>query len=173
MIKLESVSLKKKDTQVLKNITFNIDSGQRISIVGPSGSGKTSILRVIAGFENIKSGKLLINKTDASMLSPYDRNIGYVFQNLALWPHMNVHKHLDFQLKGQTGLDKSERHEKIVEMLKYVSLDGKEKRYPAELSGGRKPQDLAIARAIVSKPRILLFDEPLSSLDHILKKGDH
>ena len=154
------------DKPVLKDINLKIEQGEIVSILGKSGSGKSTLLNVIAGFERAGSGSLEINgeiifnkKTDTE---PQNRNIGFVFQNYALFPHLNVEANLLFGVKNKK--DKSI----VKELLEMVELEGYEKKYPHELSGGEQ-QRISIARVLATNPDIILLDEPFSSVDTLLK----
>ncbi len=155
-------------TQALDNITLEIKQGERIVILGPSGCGKTTILRLIAGFiapdtGSISIGGELVSKCGLIIKPPEQRNIGMVFQDLALWPHLSVKGNLEFGLKAK-GIKKCDREEKIQKMLELIGMAEYANRKPAELSGGQQ-QRVALARALILEPKILLMDEPLSNLD--------
>jgi iron(III) transport system ATP-binding protein len=171
MIKLSDVSKLYNKVKVLDNVSFEIEKGEFAILLGPSGSGKTTILRLIAGFDYPDDGEIIINErivsTKKYILAPYKRNIGMIFQDLALWPHMSIEKHLEFALSNQK-LKKGEKNKKIEGILELLQLDNYRRRFPHELSGGEK-QRLAIARAIIIQPQLLLFDEPLANIDPILK----
>ncbi|HDL65285.1 MAG TPA: ABC transporter ATP-binding protein [Proteobacteria bacterium] len=172
MIRLENVTKKYGSKIAVDGVSFSIKEGSIITLIGPSGCGKTTTLRLIAGLERPDSGKVYLNGKPASsprkILDPCKRNIGMVFQDLALWPHMTIRQNVAFPLNG-TKADSHERAAQADEMLRTVNLHGREKQYPRELSGGEQ-QRVALARALVLKPRILLFDEPLANLDSLLKR---
>lgn len=157
--------------EVLKNINLEIQDGEFISLLGASGCGKTTLLKIIAGFEKIdrgsvtKDGKVFVDDKGA-FLPPQDRSLNMVFQQFALWPHMNVKEHLEYALKGKGGSKDIE--EEIKKMLETVELSGFEKAYPGDLSGGQK-QRVSLARALITKPEMILMDEPLSALDANLR----
>jgi ABC-type Fe3+/spermidine/putrescine transport system ATPase subunit len=156
---------------VLQDISITINAGERLVLVGPSGCGKTTILRLIAGLIQPDRGTVSVNGIIASnaghiLIPPGKRNLGMVFQDLALWPHLTVAGNLDFVLKAK-GLSKIARQQQIEKMLKLVSLTGLDARKPAELSGGQQ-QRVALARALAPQPKLLLMDEPLASLDQDL-----
>lgn len=158
-------------SQVLQDISITINAGERLVLVGPSGCGKTTILRLIAGLIQPDRGTVSVNGIIASnaghiLIPPGKRNLGMVFQDLALWPHLTVAGNLDFVLKAK-GLSKIARQQQIEKMLKLVSLTGLDARKPAELSGGQQ-QRVALARALAPQPKLLLMDEPLASLDQDL-----
>ncbi|MCD6211982.1 MAG: ABC transporter ATP-binding protein [Sulfurovum sp.] len=171
MIRLNSVSKFYKQSKVLDNLSLEIEEKERIVIVGPSGCGKTTLLRLIAGFTAPDTGSLFIEEDLAArdgkiIKEPQERNLGMVFQDLALWPHLSVEENIAFGLKAR-GVGKVERKERIKAILTLVDLIGYEKRKPFQLSGGQQ-QRVALARALVLEPKILLMDEPLSSLDTAL-----
>ena len=164
---LELKELNKKfDKPVLKDVNLEIEQGQIVSILGKSGSGKSTLLNIIAGFEKANSGSLCINEQvifdKKKNMEPQDRNIGFVFQNYALFPHLNVKENLLFGVKNKK--DKT----LVIELLEMVDLEGYEKKYPHELSGGEQ-QRISIARVLATDPDIILLDEPFSSVDTLLK----
>ena len=166
---LELKQLNKRfDKPVLKEIDLDVKQGEIISILGKSGSGKSTLLNVIAGFEKADSGSLQINGQTIfdkkKHMAPQDRKIGFVFQNYALFPHLNVEKNLLFGVK-----ERKKRKTIVKELLEMIELEGYEKKYPHELSGGEQ-QRVSIARVLATDPDILLLDEPFSSVDTLLKK---
>lgn len=163
VIELENVTKKFGDNVILENFSMNVLKDEFLTILGPSGCGKTTILRLIAGFEEADEGKILFNGEDISMKQPYERKINTVFQRYALFPHMNVFDNIAFGLKIK-NMDKKLVKEKVQEVLKLVNLSGFEKREIESLSGGQQ-QRIAIARALVNEPEVLLLDEPLAALD--------
>ncbi len=173
IIKLNNISLASASTNILKSISLQVEQSERLVILGTSGSGKTSLLRLIAGFEKPSLGEIYINNNKVStqnkiLIPPENRNLNMVFQDLALWPHLNVEEHLSFGLEAQ-GIPKNKRDKKIKSILKLVKLDVELTKRPETLSGGEK-QRLAIARALITQPKIVLMDEPLSSLNESLNK---
>jgi spermidine/putrescine ABC transporter ATP-binding subunit len=156
-----------KNSPVLKGLNLSIDRGEFVSLLGPSGCGKTTTLRLIAGFLKPLEGKVLLNGKDHTNVPPHKRNIGVVFQNYALFPHMDVFENVAFGLKMRR-ISKAEIEKKVKRALDMVGLSGFENRLPSELSGGQQ-QRVAIARAIVIEPDLLLMDEPLSNLDANLR----
>ncbi|OQX59534.1 MAG: iron ABC transporter ATP-binding protein [Helicobacteraceae bacterium 4484_230] len=167
-ITLKNITKSYGQNKVLDNVSLTVEAKERIVIFGPSGCGKTTLLRIIAGFVAPDSGTLFIEDepvADSGVIikTPQERNIGMVFQDLALWPHMSVKENIAFGLKAK-GVSGAEREERIREMLELVDMSGYEKRKPSQLSGGEQ-QRVALARALVLEPKILLMDEPLSSLD--------
>lgn len=162
------------DLQALKSVSLNVKKGNFTTLLGPSGCGKTTLLRIIAGLEEPDSGKIYID--DECLFSAekkinksiHLRNFGMVFQDFALWPHMTVFENIAFGLRA-TG-KKKDLKKTVMEALEMVKLEGMEKRFPHELSGGQQ-QRVAFARAVVLKPQLVLFDEPLSALDAILREN--
>ena len=164
---LEAIEKNYDSVKALKGVSLKIHPGEFCTLLGASGSGKSTILRVIAGFETLDSGRLEINDEDMSKMSIAERNIGMVFQNYALFPHMDVFQNIAFGLEMRK-LDKSQIKEKVNEVLELVGLTNQRKRLPSSLSGGQQ-QRVALARAIVIEPKILLMDEPLGALDKNLR----
>ena len=164
---LEAIEKNYDSVKALKGVSLKIYPGEFCTLLGASGSGKSTILRVIAGFETLDSGRLEINDKDMSKMSIAERNIGMVFQNYALFPHMDVFQNIAFGLEMRK-LDKSQIKEKVNEVLELVGLTNQKKRLPSALSGGQQ-QRVALARAIVIEPKILLMDEPLGALDKNLR----
>lgn len=154
--------------QVLSNINLEIKEKEFVTLLGPSGCGKTTTLRLIGGFATHTSGQILFDGQEISSLPPYKRQINTVFQKYALFPHLNVYENIAFGLKIKK-IDKKIIDEKVKKMLKLVNLSGFEKREIQSLSGGQQ-QRIAIARALVNEPKVLLLDEPLGALDLKLRK---
>lgn len=152
-----------KDIPIIEDYNLKIEKGEFVTLLGPSGCGKTTILRMIGGFEQPTSGQILLNGTDISNLAPNERPINTVFQKYALFPHLNIYDNIAFGLKLKK-LPKDVIEEKVKRVLDVVDLEGFEKRSITSLSGGQQ-QRIAIARAIVNEPQILLLDEPLGALD--------
>ena len=150
-------------------VSLDIRSGEFLTLLGPSGSGKTTTLMMIAGFETPTAGDIAIDAKSVVAMPPYRRNIGMVFQNYALFPHLTVADNIGFPLK-QRGVPKAERARLVAEALELVHLPGYGSRYPRQLSGGQQ-QRVAVARAVVFKPRLLLMDEPLGALDKQLREN--
>ena len=158
-----------KETDVLKGISLAIGKGEFITLLGSSGCGKTTTLRIIAGLEMPDGGQVFLDGKDVTSLAPEARDVNTVFQNYALFPHMNVADNIGYGLKLKKT-PKEEIRRKVKEMLELVQLPGYEKRKPSELSGGQK-QRVAIARALVNNPKVLLLDEPLGALDLQLRRA--
>jgi spermidine/putrescine ABC transporter ATP-binding subunit len=152
----------------VRGVSLDIRSGEFLTLLGPSGSGKTTTLMMIAGFETPSAGDIAIDGQSVVRMPPHRRNIGMVFQNYALFPHLTVAENIGFPLK-QRGVDRTERVKLVDQALELVQLPGYGKRYPRQLSGGQQ-QRVALARAIVFRPRLLLMDEPLGALDKQLRE---
>lgn len=156
------------DVKAVNGVDLDIHEGEFLTLLGPSGSGKTTVLRMIAGFEKPDTGSIVLGGKDVSQLPPYDRDVNTVFQDYALFPHMDVITNIEYGLRVK-GIDKTERRNRATEALKQVRLDGYENRKPAQLSGGQR-QRVALARALVNRPSVLLLDEPLGALDLKLRE---
>ncbi len=169
IIELKNISKSfDRETMVIDNLNLEIKKGEFVTLLGPSGCGKTTILRMIGGFETPTEGQILLHGEDISKLPPNKRPINTVFQKYALFPSMNIYDNIAFGLKIKK-LDKKTIDEKVRRALEIVDLEGFEKRGVATLSGGQQ-QRIAIARAIVNEPEILLLDEPLGALDYKMRK---
>lgn len=169
VIELKNVTKSFGDNVILKNFDFKVKKDEFLTILGPSGCGKTTILRLIGGFEEVDEGKILFNGEDITNKEPYERKINTVFQKYALFPHMNVYDNIAFGLNIKK-MDKNLIKEKVKEVLKLVNLSGFENREIESLSGGQQ-QRIAIARALVNEPEVLLLDEPLGALDLKLRQA--
>ena len=167
-VKFENMTKKFNETVAVDNVSCTFEAGTLTTLLGPSGCGKTTSLRIIAGLERATSGKILVDNEDVTLLPATDRDVSMVFQSYALFPHMSVLENVSYGLK-MINVPKEEFTEKSLETLKLVNLEGYENRMPSELSGGQQ-QRVAVARAIVLKPKVLLFDEPLSNLDAKLRR---
>lgn len=171
-ILLELKNIKRSFTpgeDVLDDICLTVARGEFVTLLGSSGCGKTTTLRIVAGLEQTDSGSVWINGQDVTKLPPDKRDVNTVFQNYALFPHMNVAENIGYGLKLRK-VPRGEIKKKVAQMLELVQLEGYEKRKPSELSGGQK-QRVAIARALVNNPKILLLDEPLGALDLQLRRA--
>ena len=168
ILKIENLSLSYKDQEVLKNINFSLDLGERVSILGESGSGKSSLLRCIAGFENINSGKISLKNeivsSETFLLPTEKRGVGMVVQEKALFPHLTVKKNILFGIESNSN--KNEIVSELAELFKIEKLLDK---VPGQLSGGEQ-QRVAFARSLAPSPSLLMLDEPFSALDDKLKQ---
>jgi putative spermidine/putrescine transport system ATP-binding protein len=168
IVSLQSISRSFGSVKAVDNVSLEIFAGEFITLLGPSGSGKTTVLRMIAGFEKPDSGSILISDKDVSQLAPYDRDVNTVFQDYALFPHMDVVTNIEYGLRVK-GIEKPERRTRALQALAQVRLSGFETRKPSQLSGGQR-QRVALARALVNRPSVLLLDEPLGALDLKLRE---
>jgi spermidine/putrescine transport system ATP-binding protein len=168
MVELEHVTKEFDDTTVVDDLNLDIKAGEFLTLLGPSGCGKTTTLRMIAGFEKPTSGKILLNGNQVDDMEPYKREVNTVFQSYSLFPHMNVYDNVAFGLKMKK-VGKEEIQKRVTKALKLVQLEEYGNRKPKQLSGGQQ-QRIAIARAIVNNPKVLLLDEPLGALDLKLRK---
>ena len=171
-ITLHNINKSFEHVNVLENINFSIKQGELVALLGPSGCGKTTLLRIIAGLETASSGQIYFADREVTKLSAKQREIGFVFQNYALFRHMNVAENVAFGLKMKprsVRLNKTAIDERVNQLLELVQLDHFAKRYPDQLSGGQR-QRVALARALASKPNVLLLDEPFSALDAKVRK---
>jgi len=165
---MDNIIKKFENQEVIKNISLSINKGEFLTLLGPSGCGKTTTLRIIAGFETPTSGSVLLEGKHVENKQPNERNVNTVFQNYALFPHMNVFDNIAYGLKIKK-VNKVEIKKRVLEMLSLMQLEGYEKRKTDQLSGGQK-QRVAIGRALINDPKILLLDEPLGALDLKLRK---
>jgi iron(III) transport system ATP-binding protein len=173
-IQIENVVKEYSSTfTALRGVSIDVAEGEFVSLLGPSGCGKTTLLRSIAGLEDIHAGSISVKGKVLSQkgytMPPERRNVGLIFQSYALWPHMTVFKNIAYGLKLH-GWSKSDIGPRVAEVLKVVGLEGLEQRYPSQLSGGQM-QRVAVARSLAAAPSVLLFDEPLSNLDAKLRES--
>jgi spermidine/putrescine transport system ATP-binding protein len=168
VVELQQVSKDYGGHTALVDISLTVTDGEFLSLLGPSGCGKTTLLRLIGGFEQCTSGTLLLDGNAVDRVPPEKRAVNTVFQNYALFPHMTVFDNVAFGLR-MAKKPAGDIAVAVTQVLELVQLTGMEQRKPSELSGGQQ-QRVAIARAIVNRPRVLLLDEPLSALDHRLRK---
>lgn len=168
-IEFKNVTKKYGENTVLNNISLNIEEGKLVTLLGPSGCGKSTLLRCLSGLEDVTSGQIILNGEDITHKAPKDRGIGMVFQQYSLFPNMNIYDNVAFGLRMKK-IDEAIIKEKVKKSLEMVDLIGKEKSMPNELSGGQQ-QRVALARSIVTEPKVLLLDEPLSAIDAKLRKS--
>ena len=168
MLRLEGLTKKFGDTTAVDGLSLDVKPGEFLTLLGPSGCGKTTTLRLVAGFEQPTAGRIELNGRDITRLPAERRGIGMVFQNYALFPHLNVFENVAFGLRTR-GLPRSEIRRRVGEALELVELAGFEERRVQELSGGQQ-QRVALARALAPEPPVLLLDEPLSNLDAALRE---
>jgi sulfate transport system ATP-binding protein len=162
-ITLAGVSKRFGNVQAVDDVTFDVAPGALTAILGPSGCGKSTLLRLLAGFERIDAGRVALGGRDVTNLPLRERNIGFVFQGYALFPHLSVAQNIAFPLDVRKS-DRAQTRERVRELLDLVQLPGNESRFPHELSGGQR-QRVALARALAAQPAILLLDEPFAALD--------
>jgi putative spermidine/putrescine transport system ATP-binding protein/spermidine/putrescine transport system ATP-binding protein len=172
MIDVEVRNLSKKFNKVLAvdDVSFQVENGEFLTLLGPSGCGKTTTLRLIAGLDDVTAGQIFIRQVEVTYAPPYQRNLSLMFQNYALFPHKTVFENIAFGLKyREPDISKEERKRRVEEVLNLVHLPEIASRYPQQLSGGQQ-QRIALARALVIKPTVLLLDEPFSNLDLKLRE---
>jgi ABC-type Fe3+/spermidine/putrescine transport system ATPase subunit len=167
-VEFHGVSKRFGEVRAIDDVSFSIASGEIVALLGPSGCGKTTILRSIAGFERPDAGSIRIAGSDVTRLKPYERNVGLLFQHYALFPHMTVAENVAYGLRHR-GHPKAEISGRVEEMLGLVHLKGFGQRRPHQLSGGQQ-QRIALARALATRPGLILLDEPLSALDAKLRQ---
>ena len=166
-VRIDNVTKTFGQTTAVSNFSAELEDGHLICLLGPSGCGKSTLLNMLCGIIPVSQGQIFFDDKDVTKLPPDQRNIGMVFQNYALYPHMTVAENIAFPLEIQK-VKKDERKARVEEIAKLVHVDNLLRRYPSELSGGQQ-QRVAIARAMVKKPQLLLMDEPLSNLDARLR----
>jgi ABC-type Fe3+/spermidine/putrescine transport system ATPase subunit len=168
VLQIREIAKRFGQTEAIRGVDLAVDQHEFFALLGPSGSGKTTLLRVVAGLEAPDAGQVLIGARDVTRLPPYARNIGMVFQDFLLFPHRTVAENVVFPLRMQ-GRSRAEQDQQLAWVLGLVHLKGLEARYPNQLSGGQK-QRVALARGLVSRPSVLLLDEPLANLDRELRR---
>ena len=168
LIEIRNLTKSFGNVKAVDGVSLEIQSGEFLTLLGPSGSGKTTVLRMIAGFERPDSGTISLNGREITDLPPYERDVNTVFQDYALFPHMDVISNIEYGLRVKK-VPKEERRKKALEALAQVRLEGFEHRRPNQLSGGQR-QRVALARALVNRPAVLLLDEPLGALDLKLRE---
>lgn len=168
MLEVQHIFKTYEGSLLLNDISFTVEEGRTICLLGASGSGKSTLLRIIAGLEDSNSGSILFNDIDLASTPPHLRDFGLVFQDYALFPHLNVNDNVAFGLKMRR-MGQDEINQRVINSLKMVNLDGFEKRSVTDLSGGEQ-QRVALARALATRPRLLMFDEPLGALDRALRE---
>ncbi len=167
-VSLRGVNKYFNDVHAVANLDLDVKAGEFFSMLGPSGSGKTTVLRLIAGFENVSSGRVVIESQDVTDLAPFDRPVNTVFQDYALFPHMSIQDNVEYGLRTRK-VPKVERAKQALEAIDSVKLSHLSQRLPHQLSGGQR-QRIALARALVLRPKVLLLDEPLGALDKQLRE---
>ena len=169
LLKLKQICFEIDSNIILQDINLEIDEGNFVSIIGKSGSGKTSLLKIISGLKKQTKGTIILNNTilsdDDTFVEPESRNLGLVVQEKVLFPHLNVQSNVEFGIP-----EEDDKREKTVEMLNKFHISNLMEKYPHEISGG-EAQRVALARTLVTKPKVLLLDEPFSGLDQSLKDG--
>ncbi|MDR1899557.1 MAG: ATP-binding cassette domain-containing protein [Treponema sp.] len=168
ILRLEGIRKRFGQTEVLRGLDLSVNRGEFITLLGSSGCGKTTTLRIIAGLEEADAGRIFLAGQEVTALEPNRRNVNMVFQNYALFPHMNVEQNIGYSLRLKR-LPRAEIKAAVAEALSLVRLSGYERRMPDELSGGQR-QRVAVARAVVNRPKVLLLDEPLGALDLQLRR---
>src|SRR5919108_6175100 len=166
-VKLDNVGKRYGELWAVRHVTLHIQCGQFFTFLGPSGCGKTTLLRTIAGFVGPDEGTVYLDSREVNTVPPWKRDIGIVFQNYALWPHMTVFENVAFGLR-ERKISRAEIKTRVAAALDRVGLTATERRRPSQLSGGQQ-QRVALARTLVIHPRVLLLDEPLSNLDAKLR----
>jgi len=165
MLEIKNLNFGYSNQNIIENLTFEVQVGEIVALKGVSGAGKSTILRLISGLEEPKSGSIILDEIDITNVPTYSRDIGYVFQDFALFPHLKIADNLKF---GISNLSKKVQTEKVLRYAKLFEIEELLKRYPHQISGGQK-QRVAIVRSIITEPKVLLLDEPMSALDEDLK----
>src|ERR1700726_485880 len=169
LLRIDAVVKKFGGFRAVDRLSPDIKAGEFFALLGPSGCGKTTLLRMLAGFETPDQGRILLDGKDIAQVLPHQRPVNMMFQNYALFPHLNVRDNIAFGLK-RARMPRSEINARVAEMVALVKLDGLEKRKPDQLSGGQK-QRVALARSLARRPQVLLLDEPLAALDKKLRES--
>jgi putrescine transport system ATP-binding protein len=169
LLRIEAVVKKFGVFRAVDGLSLDIRAGEFFALLGPSGCGKTTLLRMLAGFETPDEGRILLDGKDIAQIPPHQRPVNMMFQNYALFPHLNVRDNIAFGLK-RAGMPRREIKTRVAEMVALVKLEGLEKRKPDQLSGGQK-QRVALARSLARRPQVLLLDEPLAALDKKLRES--
>jgi putrescine transport system ATP-binding protein len=169
LLRIEGVAKTFGNFRAVDRLSLDIAAGEFFALLGPSGCGKTTLLRMLAGFETPDEGRILLGGRDIAPVLPHERPVNMMFQNYALFPHLNVRDNIAFGLK-RAGLPRAEIDSRVAEMVALVKLEGMERRKPDQLSGGQK-QRVALARSLARRPKILLLDEPLAALDKKLRES--
>src|SRR6187431_2057667 len=167
-VRIENITKRFGDFVAVNNVSLKIFKGEIFCLLGGSGCGKTTLLRMLAGFEQPTSGRILIDGDDMAGVPPYERPVNMMFQSYALFPHMTVEQNIGYGLKHEP-MTAPQRRARVAEMLDLVQLEGYDRRKPHQLSGGQR-QRVALARALAKQPKILLLDEPLAALDRKLRQ---
>src|SRR5260221_7772566 len=169
LLRIEGVGKKFGSFRAVDGLSLDIRAGEFFALLGPSGCGKTTLLRMLAGFETPDEGRILLDGKDIAQVLPHERPVNMMFQNYALFPHLNVRDNIAFGLK-RARMARADIATRVAEMVALVKLDGLEKRKPDQLSGGQK-QRVALARSLARRPQVLLLDEPLAALDKKLRES--
>lgn len=169
LLRVDAVVKKFGSFKAVDRLSLDIRAGEFFALLGPSGCGKTTLLRMLAGFETPDEGRILLDGKDIAQVLPHERPVNMMFQNYALFPHLNVRDNIAFGLK-RAGMPRSQINARVAEMVALVKLEGLEKRKPDQLSGGQK-QRVALARSLARRPQVLLLDEPLAALDKKLRES--
>ncbi|WP_249780513.1 ABC transporter ATP-binding protein [Bradyrhizobium sp. dw_411] len=169
LLRIDTVAKKFGAFRAVDKLSLDVRAGEFFALLGPSGCGKTTLLRMLAGFETPDEGRILLDGKDIAQVLPHERPVNMMFQNYALFPHLNVRDNIAFGLK-RAGMPRSDIKTRVAEMVALVKLDGLEKRKPDQLSGGQK-QRVALARSLARRPQVLLLDEPLAALDKKLRES--